>query len=203
MSIEKKLESGVEKVLQTNTVVSATEVLRSKTGFGIIFAISFLESSLPLPILTDPFLMAGVLADKKNAVKLVIITTAASVMGGSFAYFGAAFFLEFILQWMTESVVDEFNSMIGSADGGVFVLTLVGAVTPIPYTIVAWVAAVVEGGLLAFIAASFIGRGFRYSVVGFCTYKFGPLAVSYAKRYIGVTSIFLLLLAGLYFWLKM
>jgi len=203
MGLEKSLEVKVEKVLKTNTVTGATKILQSKEGVGLIFAISFLESSLPLPILTDPFLVAAILAERKNTFKLVVATTIASVMGGLFAFLAAAFFFDYLLIWMSEAVTAEFNNLTTTADSGVFILTLVGAVTPIPYTIVAWVVAVVEGSIAVFILASVIGRGFRYAVVGWCTYRFGIMAVAYAKKYIGVTSIIIFILAGLFIWLKM
>jgi len=200
--IEEKLEAGVERVLKTNTVKGAVEVLRSKSGTGFIFAVSFLESSLPLPILTDPFLVAAILVERKNAVRLILATTIASVMGGLFAYFAAAFFIDVILGWLSVGMVNEFNHLVNGNNSSTFMLTLVGAVTPVPYTIAAWVVAVLQGSVWTFILASFLGRGFRYLVVGWCTYQFGPTAMHYAKKYIGITSIILFILAALFVWLK-
>ena len=100
-------------------------------------------------------------------------------------------------------IVEQFQSMSVANEGGTFMLTLVGAMTPVPYTIVAWVVAVIKGGLPAFVAASAIGRGARYIIVGYCTYHFGQLAIDYARRYVGLTSILVFILAGLYIWFKM
>jgi membrane protein YqaA with SNARE-associated domain len=203
MSIESGLETGVKKMWAANTVEKAAEVLRSRFGAYILALVSFVESALPVPILTDPFLIAAILADRAKAIRLILITTVFSVIGGVCAYLMAWFFFDALLELMSPGIVDEFHHIINGGQSSTMVLTLVGAVTPIPYTVVAWVVAVLKGSLMVFIAGSILGRGFRYIVVGYATYKFGPLAVSYAKRYIGITSIILLVLAAVFFWLKM
>ncbi len=203
MSVEQKLESGVKQVLETNTVTKAKEVLRARSGVRVLTLISFVEATLPLPLLTDPFLAAAILVDKKNAFKLILATTISSVLGGLCAYFIALFFFETLSSLMTPGTMAQFNNLVDSSSSSTFVLTMIGAVTPIPYTIVAWVVAVLKGNIFAFLIASFLGRGLRYVIVGYCVYNFGHLAVSYAKRYIGLTSILVFLLAGLFFWYKM
>jgi membrane protein YqaA with SNARE-associated domain len=202
MSIEKDIEAKVEDVLQAKSVQKAQKIIQSRSGITILAAISFIESSLPLPLLTDPFLIAAVLVNRANTVKLVVVATVASVLGGLFAYFTAVLFFETLLAWMTPDMVGEFQAMVDTNGTSVFVLTIVGAVTPVPYTIVAWVAAFIKGGLVSFIVASILGRGLRYAIVGYSTYRFGPLAISYAKKYIGITSIFVFVLAALYIWLN-
>jgi membrane protein YqaA with SNARE-associated domain len=203
MSIEKKIETSVKQVLQTTTVGRAKQLLRDRSGLKVLSLISFIESALPLPILTDPFLIAAILVDKKNTIKLVLFTTTASLLGGLVAYFVATFFFDTIAVAITPQIAEELDRIITTNESSTFVLTIVGAVTPIPYTIIAWVVAITEGSLLAFILASIIGRGLRYSIVGYCTYKFGIQAVSYIKKYIGLTSVLVFILAGLFFWLKM
>lgn len=200
---EKELEIRVEEVLRSDTVSKAKRLLGSQSGTTMIAAISFIESAFPLPILTDPFLVAAILVKRENVAKLVIVTTAASAAGGVFAYFTAALFFDFLLQWMTPDMIEQFQSLIASNKSSTLVLTLVGAVTPVPYTLVAWVVGVLKGGLLTFIAASVLGRGLRYLIVGYSAYYFGPLAISYAKRYIGIISVFIIILAILFFWLNM
>lgn len=202
MSFETKIEAEVEKLLETNTVSGAKKLFKSKSGIISLSAISFVESALPLPILTDPFLAAAILIDKANAKKLVVATTIASVMGGVFAYLFAAYFFDVLLEWLSPITIEIFNSLINSNQPNVFVLSLLGALTPIPYTAVAWVVAVIDGSLFMFILASLLGRGFRYSIVGYTTYKFGPLATAYAKKYIGITSIILLALVAAYIFIK-
>lgn len=199
----KKFEARVEKVLVTGSPSRLQQLLRSRSGTWVIGIISFVEAALPIPILTDPFLVAVVLANRANAVRLVLITTLASVLGGVFAFASAALFFSYISEWMTPAMNEQFQSMIVGTEADTFALTMVGAATPIPYTIVAWVVAVIGGNLLVFIGASIIGRGLRYAIVGWSVYHFGPPAIAYAKRYLGLTSILILILVGLYAWHKM
>lgn len=203
MSVEQKLETGVKQVLQSNSVNKAQKLLEGRSGIRVLTLISFLESALPVPILTDPFLIAAILVDRKNAAKLVFSTTVASVIGGVFAFFIALLFFETLSQFMTVNISNQFNELITSTESSAFVLTLMGAVTPIPYTVVAWVVAVLKGSLLVFILASVLGRGLRYSIVGYCVYRFGPLAVSYTKKYLIYVSVLLLILGVIFLWFKM
>lgn len=199
----KKLDVKVEQVLTSPSVGRAQKILQSRLGLWLIAAVSFIESALPLPIITDPFLIAGVLLNRQKALLVVLITIAASVLGGIFAYLSALLFLEVLMQFMTTSMITEFNDLVNETQTNTFVITILGAITPIPYTLVAWVIAALKGNVIMFILASIIGRGLRYAVVGYSVYRFGPAASHYARRYIGFISIVVFVLVGLYVWHKM
>jgi membrane protein YqaA with SNARE-associated domain len=203
MSFERKLETKVDKVLQTNTVGRARQVLQDRSGIKIISWVSFIEAFLPVPILTDPFLIAAILADKKNTFKLIFATTLFSVLGGVAAYLSAWYFFELLVNLMSNSMQTEFNDLIATNETGTFIFTIVGAITPVPYTFAAWGVAILKGNLLTFVVASIIGRGFRYLLVGYSTYRFGEKAIQYAKKYIILSSIILFLVLILLVWLKM
>ena len=200
---EPKTETPVEKILTTKAAVWGQNLMKSRSGMVLLVFISFLESLLPLPIVTDPFLLAAVMANRKRTVYLVLLTTASSVVGGFFAYLIVVLFKDSLLGLLSPELFSTLQSFVAGQDQSVFVLTIVGADTPVPYTITAWAIALGEGSLFVFILASVVGRGFRYGVVGWCTYRFGPLALSYAKRSILFTSITIFILAALYAWLKM
>ncbi|MCA9355558.1 hypothetical protein KC865_03355 [Candidatus Kaiserbacteria bacterium] len=202
-TLEKDLEVQVEQVLHSKSVGRVQKLLRSKSGVLMISIISFLESALPIPIITDPFLIAVILANRTKTALLVATTVVSSVVGGLFAFAVASLFFDTMVGYLSPEIMAEFQTMVSSNQSDTFMLTLVGAITPVPYTIVAWVVAVIEGGVITFILASVIGRGLRYFIVGYCTYRFGPLAISYAKRYIVLTSVIVLGLTVLYIWLKM
>jgi membrane protein YqaA with SNARE-associated domain len=199
----KEIDSKVEQVLAGPVVGRAQKILQSRLGLWVIATISFLESALPIPLVTDPFLIAGVLLNRRKTVLIVFITTTASVIGGLFAYISALLFLEVLMQFMTTGMVSEFNSLVSGAHTNTFLITILGAVTPIPYTLVAWLIATLQGSLLVFFLASIVGRSLRYAIVGYSVYRFGPAASQYARRYIGLISIVIFILGGLYIWYKM
>jgi membrane protein YqaA with SNARE-associated domain len=196
----KSIDNKVEQVLTSQSVGRAQKNLQSKLGLWLIAAISFFESALPIPLITDPFLIAGVLLNRQKTFLIVIIATISSVMGGLVAYFSALLFLEVLMQFMSTGMINEFNSLVDNAHTNTFVVTILGAITPIPYTLVAWLVAALQGNVLIFLGASIIGRGLRYSVVGYSVYRFGPAASQYARRYIGFISVVMFILVGLYIW---
>jgi membrane protein YqaA with SNARE-associated domain len=199
----KEIDSKVEEVFVNPSVVRAQKILQSKFGLWLIALISFVESALPLPLITDPFLIAGVLLDRSRAFLIVFITIVSSVVGGLFAYISAILFLEVLMQFMTPAMVTEFDSLVNDTQTNTFIITILGAITPIPYTLVAWVIAALKGNVVMFIIASIIGRTLRYAVVGYSVYRFGPTASRYARRYIGLISIVIFVMVGLYVWYQM
>lgn len=199
----KHIDEKVEKVLETQSISRAQQLMQSRSGIWIVSMISFVESALPIPILTDPFMAAGILLNRQQTKKIVVLTTIASVLGGVFAYASAVLFLDVMLSLMTPSMVDQFQRIVSDQESSTAILTLVGAITPVPYTFVAWAIPVIQGSLLTFILVSIFGRGIRYAIVGYCTYQFGPAALQYARRYLGLTSLVVLVLALAYLWYKM
>lgn len=192
----------LEKILASDTVLKAQRVMRSRYGTSILAIISFLESFLPLPILTDPFLMAAIMVDRARTWRLVFVTMVSSVAGGFCAYLVAVWFRDVLFLLLNEETIAAINSFAVEGQGA-FLLTIIGAITPVPYTVIAWAVALSAGNPMMFILGSVVGRSIRYGIVGWCTYKFGPLAVRYAKRSILWTSVVTFVLFGIYVWLKM
>ena len=194
MPIEQQVEDAAAK---------AQGLLRSRYGLWALGVISFFESALPVPIITDPFLVAYILADKHKASVAVIVATLSSVLGGIFAYAVAFSFYEFIAaQYLNGSMGEQFYLFAEELKNGTFVLTILGAVTPVPYTVVAMAAGFVKGNVLVFFAASCVGRGFRYSVVGWLTHRFGQRALEIARRQLLLVTIICFVGAFLYFYIK-
>lgn len=192
----------IERVLTTRTAKKAQVLMRSKFGVTILALISFAESLLPLPIITDPFLAAAILVNRAKVRRLIFITTASSVLGGFFAFLMALFFREILLSTLSPEMVLTLQDFV--VDGqNTFFLTIVGAVTPVPYTIIAWAVALTDGNPLMFILGSIVGRTFRYGLVGWCTVKFGPAALAYAKKSILLSSLAIFIFIALYVWIKM
>jgi membrane protein YqaA with SNARE-associated domain len=203
MEISDQSDSIIEKVLATDTAGKAQQLMRSKYGLSLLALVSLLESFLPLPILTDPFLMAAIMVNRTRVWSLVFFAMISSVIGGFLAYLVALLFRELLLSSLTPDMLATLESLVAGEAQGTFILTILGAVSPVPYTIIAWAVALTAGNPLVFILGSVVGRTFRYGVVGWCTYKFGPVAWAYAKRSLLLTSAVIFIVAGLYVWTKM
>lgn len=183
--VEEKLIQNVEGAAK-----QASGFFQSRYGLWAIGGISFIESAILLPIMTDPFLVAYIMANKSKALIGTIVTTIASVIGGICAYFMALGFFDFFAKtFLHGTALQEFNGAVSGIDDGTFILTLIGAFTPLPYTLVGLAAGFVGANLWVFILASVIGRGFRYAIVGWGTYKFGEKALIVARERIMTFTI--------------
>lgn len=189
------LETQVEEV-----AAHAGGLLRSRYGLWTLAGVSFIESALLVPLITDPFLLAYILAHKKAAYRGVIVTTVASILGGLCAYALAFSFYEVIAErYLVGAVGGQFSDIVSQFKDGVFVVTLIGAVTPVPYTLVALGAGFLKANIVLFVAATLLGRGLRYALVGYVTFKFGDQALKMARRNIIFVSLILMVAAFIYF----
>lgn len=189
----------VDTQMPTNETMSRLHRLAcSRLGIWIIAAIAFFEAALPIPLLTDPFIVGTVLVDRTRAKMVVLVATAASILGGIAAFAMAAFFFDIVSTYMTADNQAEFQSLVAFGQSNTLVATFVGAFTPIPYTITAWVIAAANGSIWLFLVGSILGRGIRYSILGYCTYKFGQAALLHARRSVALTSVLVFAMVVLY-----
>ncbi len=192
----KKFEIGV-----LNLTVQVSNLLKLPYGLWILAVISFVESALLLPIITDPFLIAYILAhrSKTKALEGVFVTVATSILGGFVAYITASFFTDLILNYLSASTVVQFHDLVSQFHDSTFMLAFIGAVTPIPFTLTALVAGTIKGNLILFLFGALVGRMLRYCLTGYLVYRFGNQAITLIKQNIGLISILTLLICLLYF----
>ncbi|MCD5382288.1 MAG: VTT domain-containing protein [Candidatus Pacebacteria bacterium] len=162
-------------------------------------AVSFTESSF-LPILTDPFLVAVTLAQPRRWVWYVVLTTVTSVLGGLFGYMLGAVFFDVIGERIVAfySLESVFEKTVVSLDNNAFLFTLIGAVTPIPYKLVAIVGGLTKINIPLFIVASIIGRALRFGLVGYITKTFGEYALAVFTRRFGFATVAIVCGVGAY-----
>lgn len=173
--------------------------VRSPYSQWMLGLLSFGESAI-LPIVTDPFLVAIILADRARWIRYTIITIVSSVVGGAVAYFLGALFFDVVGNWLLEmlSLEDSFyEATVRLADAG-FWFVFLGAVTPIPYKLVALASGFVSLPIWIFLLASLIGRTVRFAITGYLSYMFGPAAVEMFRYRIHAIFYGLLALGFLY-----
>lgn len=176
---------GVDAYKRINEAVArkAAIWLRSKHASGILGLISFAESSFA-PILIDPFLVALILASPKKWKRFVVVSILASVAGGIFAYvLGALFFETLGSRLVSLYHLDAaFASASESLNNNGFVFVLLGALTPIPYKIVALASGLLHLNFFTFVIASIIGRILRLGLVGVAAHAVGPQALPIIRK---------------------
>lgn len=192
-----RLKDSYEKQLETITK-SLISLLSTKYNLSILGVISFAESALPIPIITDPFMVAYIMIERGKVVRGVLVTTITSVFGGLAAFLVAAFGSDLFLRLAPAGTVAQFNSLVTTYADSASLLGFLGALTPIPFTLAAVVAGTLQANVLLFIIGAFIGRLIRYSITGYLAHRFGTVALAIAKRNALGISVIAVIAALLY-----
>jgi len=151
-----------------------------------IFAfIAFIESVIA-PIITDPFLIALILFKRERWLRYIAIAIIFSVLGGVFGYLIGWLFYDWLGVRIIETygLESSFAWVVERVDANAFVFVLLGALTPIPYKLVAIASGVLTLNPFTFLIASIIGRTLRLGLVGWATYLVGPRAVPLVRRHL-------------------
>lgn len=197
-NIVKRFDLHIQQITE-----KASNLIKSRYGLWFLGLLSFVESSLLIPLITDPFMVAYIIVHKTRAVAAVLVTTLSSIFGGFIAYITAAFFIDLIMGYLSPETVLYFNDMVKNFQHETFALAFLGAVTPIPFTMAALVAGTIQGSLLLFIAGALAGRFLRYGIVGYLAYQFGDRAVLLARQNMGLISILTIIVVAIYIFIKM
>ena len=171
--------------------------------------ISFLESSF-FPIPPDVMIIPMVISKKRDFVKIFLITTVFSVLGGVLGYFIGAFFFDIAIQIVNfygyeNKLTILKDSMIKSKGfyAWLGILFLAGF-TPLPYKVFTIASGIIGFNLLIFILISFISRGLRFFIVSYLSYKFGDLFTifmnKHGSRWFTIIGI-LIVMIGIIFYL--
>ena len=165
------------------------------TGLGIV---CFLESSV-FPIPPDLLLMPMVLANRSKALRIAIVATLTSVLGGAFGYFLGHKFITTI----GSRIIDFYHLNTQFVDfsqsfneyGAIVVLT--AGITPLPYKVVTIASGTTGMNLALFTVTSLIARGLRFGIVTFLLWKFGVPIKGFIERRLNLlATIFIALLIG-------
>lgn len=164
--------------------------------------VSFIEAII-FPIPPDVMLAPMVLAERKRAWRLALMTTLASVAGGLVGYLLGWWALELILPWIEragylaayQQAVDAF------ARFGVWFVILAGF-SPIPFKVITVAAGALGMPLPAFLLGSVIGRGARFYLVAAVIYAGGERAAERLRDWVDLLGwvVVGLTLMGLLLW---
>ena len=150
--------------------------------------VSFIESSF-FPIPPDVMVIPMVISKKNDFIKIFLITTIFSVLGGMLGYLIGAFFFEFGAHIMSfygyEDKLSKIKENLVNSDGfyaWLGVLFLAGF-TPLPYKVFTIASGLIGFNFLIFVLISLISRGLRFFIVSYLSYKFGNLFNEYMDKH--------------------
>ena len=156
----------------------------SKFFLGIV---SFIESSF-FPIPPDIMIIPMVIAKKNDYLKIFLIATIFSSLGGLFGYFIGSAFLELSMTVIEfygyeEKVLDLQNKM-SSKSGIIFWLgtLFLAGFTPLPFKVFTITSGIIGFNIIVFFFICLISRGLRFYIVAFFSVKFGKAFESFIEK---------------------
>ena len=171
-----------------NLYKKCLELASHKSSKLYLAIVSFIESSF-FPIPPDVMVIPMVISKKGDFIKIFLITTIFSVLGGMLGYFIGAFFFDFGSQIMSFYDYEDKLSIIKNnlirSDGfyaWLSILFLAGF-TPLPYKVFTIASGLIGFNFFVFIFISLISRGLRFFIVAYLSYKFGDLFTKFMNEH--------------------
>ena len=166
--------------------------------------ISFIESSF-FPIPPDVMIIPMVVAKKNDYLKIFLIATIFSVLGGLFGYFIGSTFLELSMTVIEfygyeEKVLDLQNKM-STKSGIIFWLgtLFLAGFTPLPFKVFTITSGIINFNIIIFIFICLVSRGLRFFIVAFLSAKFGktfgPFIEKKGAKWFSIIGIILVVIA--------
>ena len=171
-----------------NLYKKCLDLAAHKSSKYYLAIVSFIESSF-FPIPPDVMVIPMVISKKNDFIKIFLITTIFSVLGGMFGYLIGAFFFEFGAHIMSfygyEDKLSKIKENLVNSNGfyaWLGVLFLAGF-TPLPYKVFTIASGLIGFNFLIFVLISLISRGLRFFIVSYLSYKFGDLFNEYMDKH--------------------
>ncbi len=160
--------------------------------------VSFAEASF-FPIPPDVMLLPMILAARRRAWRIALITSLASLAGAFLGYAIGYFFYESIGQPILQAYgnLQNFEHFQKLYNEWGFWIVLAAGFTPIPFKVMTIASGVAGMALLPFALGALLGRTARFFLVAALLYLFGPPIRGFIERYLGPLILaFCVLLVG-------
>jgi membrane protein YqaA with SNARE-associated domain len=159
-----------------------------KSSNFFLGAVSFVESSF-FPIPPDVMIVPMVIANKKNYLKIFLIASIFSVLGGIFGYMLGAFFLDMAMSVIEfygyENKVSSLKNSLSHGKGFLTWLSILflAGFTPLPYKAFTIASGLIGFNLFIFIIVSLISRSLRFFLISYLSYKFADLFTEFMNKH--------------------
>jgi membrane protein YqaA with SNARE-associated domain len=187
-----------------NLFDKCVKLASSKLANYALAFVAFIESFF-FPVPPDLMIVPMVVAKRENYLKIFLIATIFSVLGGLVGYMLGVFFLDIsmvIIEFYGyEEKVFEIQGKISSKGGFIFwigVMFLAGF-TPLPFKLFTIASGIVGFNIVVFFFIALFARGLRFFIVSYLTYLFGNKFSSFIEKkgalWFTITGIFILVVA--------
>ena len=140
--------------------------------------ISFAESSF-FPVPPDIMIIPMVIVKKNDYLKIFLIATFSSAVGGLLGYFIGSFFLDLAMGVIEFYGYEEkvINLKDNLSSGNNFILFLgtlfLAGFTPLPFKVFTITSGIIGFNIFIFFIVCLVSRGLRFFVVSYLSFKFG------------------------------
>ena len=159
-----------------------------KSSNFFLGVVSFVESSF-FPIPPDVMIIPMVIAKKKSYLKIFLIASIFSVLGGILGYMLGALFLDMAMSIIEfygyENKVSSLKSSLSQGEGFLTWLSILflAGFTPLPYKAFTIASGLIGFNILIFIIVSLISRSLRFFLISYLSYRFGDLFTEFMNKH--------------------
>ena len=176
-----------------------------KSSKMFLAIVSFMESSF-FPIPPDVMIVPMVIAKKNDYLKIFLIATFFSTLGGVLGYFIGAYFLDFGMSMIEfYGYEDKVLNLKGSLTKGtglyIWLATLfLAGFTPLPFKVFTITSGMIGFNLFIFFFICLISRGLRFFIVSYLSFKFGDTFNKFmqteAAKWFTILGILIVVIVG-------
>ena len=187
------------------------ELAAHKSSNFYLGLVSFIESSF-FPIPPDAMIIPMVIAKKKEYLKIFLIASIFSVLGGIFGYLIGYLFFDlamYVIEFYGyEDKVENLKLSMSQGSGFLAWLSILflAGFTPLPYKAFTISSGLIAFNLPIFIIVSLISRSLRFFIVAYLSYKFGELFTEYMEKHgskwftiVGIIIVIIFIIMYLFF----
>jgi len=183
-----------------------------KSSKIFLAVISFAESSF-FPIPPDVMIVPMVIAKKNDYLKVFLIATLFSTLGGVLGYFIGSYFFEIGMSVVEfygyeDKVISLKENLTNGSGLYIWLATLfLAGFTPLPFKVFTITSGMIGFNLFIFFFICLISRGLRFFIVSYLSYKFGDafnrfMKTDAAKWFTILGILIVLIFAVIYFIIK-
>ena len=158
--------------------------------------VSFVESSF-FPIPPDVMIVPMVIAKKNDYLKIFIIATLFSTLGGVLGYFIGSYFLDFGMNVVgfygyEDKVISLKDSLTSGTGFYIWLVTLfLAGFTPLPFKVFTITSGMIGFNLFIFLIICLFSRGLRFFIVSYLSFKLGDTFNAFMKTKSAIWSTIL------------
>ncbi len=189
------------------------ELAAHKSSNFYLGLVSFIESSF-FPIPPDAMIIPMVIAKKKEYLKIFLIASIFSVLGGIFGYLIGYLFFDlamYVIEFYGyQDKVEKLKLNMSQGSGFLTWLSILflAGFTPLPYKAFTISSGLIAFNLPIFIIVSLISRSLRFFIVAYLSYRFGELFTEFMEKHgskwftiIGIIIVIIFII--IYFFFKL